>query len=502
MSTDRILLGTIRGTALLVLALLLAMPPAACFEMGDSDNGEETGWQERGRDPGTHDFERQWDPRTGEYTWVYDLEYTDIVLSPDGHRLLAMVPLPGPRKGWEEPGMVLVAQTIPSGRTEAFSELMNIERLNFSPDGRKAFVLKEGGREVAVLDLDEFEIVETYPLADAFSVIDISPDGRFLVLSNLPTTDLQELLFPGDCIPANWHELPEGADLCQMGVVDLDDGSYEHLVFEEPLRDLDFSPVSSELLLTWSPAPMHTAITFYNPASDFVVKELTVPNCADELVLQPGGKLALLAPTRCNEDPISILDLEKRIFVKNLPGFGPVAITPDGTRAVGFTRMNAMISEWGYDDQKAPFGLIVVELPSLDWRILDFGSNGPAYTLSPDGGFLYVDGKAWDTSLGSDFNEVDLSDLSIRPVEGGDAGLDRFVWTPSGKYLFTLTKGELHRVEVGKAEAVHVKVDSVPELINVRPQGDFLLLGEQDAPRFYLLGLQSTPEYHEIELCL
>lgn len=501
MKTDHILLGTIRGVAFCALLVLLAFPPAACFEMGASDNQEQTGWQDRGRDPGNHELERQWDPKTGETTWVYDLEYSDIILSPDGQRLLAMVPAPGPDKGWDEPGLVLVAQTLPAGRVEKFPELMNLVRVNFSPDGKRAYALKEGGREIAIIDLEDFDVIGTHGLDEAFSVLDVSPDGRFIALTNLPTTDVEEILFDDSCYPSPWRDLPSGANLCELALLDLETEEHDLLKFDEPLRDLDFSPDSSELLLTWSKSWMVSVVTFYDTAAGEVIEEVSVPNCVDELVLQPGGELALMAPTRCAQDPISVLDLKERAFVKNLPGFGPVEITPDGSTAVGFTRRNDMVTQWGYQDQEAPYGLIIVDLPSLEWQVLDYGDTGPTFTVSPDGGYLYLYGYSWYHGY-QNFEEVDLSDLSRRKVTGGDAGLNRFVWTPDGEYLFTLMYGNLFRVAVGEASAVKVMLDEKPELINVRPQGDYLLLGEYDRPRFYLLGLQPVPLFSEFDIVI
>ena len=70
------------------------LSPGCTPEMGASDNFEETGRQERGRDPGKYQSEVTWDPEEGEYVWEYDLHYSDVILSPDGRRLLAMVPVP------------------------------------------------------------------------------------------------------------------------------------------------------------------------------------------------------------------------------------------------------------------------------------------------------------------------------------------------------------------------------------------------------------------------
>ena len=71
-------------------------------------------------------------------------------------------------------------------------------------------------------------------------------------------------------------------------------------------------------------------------------RQIEVPNCSDDIIVPQHGEKALLAPTTCvgemAYDPISVIDLTAgaETFVRNLPGFGPVALGPDGTMAVGF----------------------------------------------------------------------------------------------------------------------------------------------------------------------
>src|SRR5262249_53575918 len=61
-------------------------------------------------------------------------------------------------------------------------------------------------------------------------------------------------------------------------------------------------------------------------------------NCADEVVLSDDESHAFLAPTMCEKDPVSVMsikDSDCRVE-RQMPGFGPVAKSPDGTQMVAF----------------------------------------------------------------------------------------------------------------------------------------------------------------------
>ena len=62
-----------------------------------------------------------------------------------------------------------------------------------------------------------------------------------------------------------------------------------------------------------------------------------------------------------------------------------IAVTADGSRAVGFTRKADMAQQWNYQQDERT-GLIVVELPSLAWKVLDYGPYEPAYLLTGETG--------------------------------------------------------------------------------------------------------------------
>lgn len=505
-------------TAILVTLIALCLAPACNFELDRAadENEEVTGRQDRGRDPGWWGVDPA-DPSDGEDPeWSYKLVYSDVILSPDGKLLLAMTPVPGPDNGWDEPGLVLVVQRLPAGRRFVIPELMNLKRINFSPDGAFAYALHEDGKTVSRLDLTLMQSQLIGAFDAPFSVLDVSPDGRFLIGSNLPTNDWTEYfaIFDMDCDPPF---LPSDHSRCQLGVIDTATGDSRVRDLPQPLRDLDYSPVhAGEALLTswtWDADGMPEAtLAFLDIESDQLVTAVHFPNCADELKLQPGGKLALLAPTICrtrqeaSADPISVLDLEARTFITNLPGFGPVDISADGSRAVGFTRQGDMAAQWDYE-QEAKVGLIVVKLPSLAWKVIDYGDQEPNYLLTGETGrFLYThhtsgtkcwwdDNGDWRCEPAEDgLSLFDLETSSRIEVEGPEAGLDRFVLANDGQTLFLLDNGTLVRLEVGSAVAQPMPLSPAPDLMNIRPQNDFLVMGMNDSPSFFFVPVDVDPQ--------
>jgi dipeptidyl aminopeptidase/acylaminoacyl peptidase len=490
------------------------------YEQGAVDNNEGSGRQERGQDPGKVTVEEEEDPETGEVVWSYLLEYSDLILSPDGKNLLMSVPKPGPEQGFDTAGMVLAVQPLPAGETRYLPKLQDLSRINFAPNGGVAYLLDADGTRVRALELTGYTLTGEHHLPGTFSVLDVTPDGAYLILSNLPKTDLEEYSFDpyaASCTPPAAMDLPGGADLCKAAVVDLTAGTVWELDLPHRVRDIDFDPLSGEVLISYSlrsggPDGGTTSyLVFYNVAFGAFTAKLTFPNCSDEVEISLEAGLALQSPTACTQpqdfdpndplndlesswggsqpfhDPISIIDLETRQFVENLPGFGPVALTGDGTLAAGFTLRHVMEEEWGYHDQVDPVGIILVTLPGLEWDIVDVGSEVPAYTFSPDGGFLYL--YSDNPLSGSTVGRIDTGTLALEWLQGPEVDLDAFVWSPDGGTMYTVSKDRLYAIRNDSAEIREVELPVSVDLINIRPQGDFILVGPDDQPLFYTMFL-------------
>lgn len=494
-------IGSISTLNLAALALFSALVLPCCDlnEGGDSDNESTTGWQDRGRGTGYNSSEEVWDEETGEWKWQYNVIYSNVILSPDGRFLFSMVPVPGPDKGWDKAGMVLVVKDLKTFSVMVLDQVMDISRINFSPSGERAYLLRESGDEVVVLEMDGLRAGESIKLGGIFGSVDVTPDGRYLLASNVPASDLEELLYDGDatCITG------DGRDFCSISVVDLASGSRQVYSYAKRLRDLDYSSEYKELLVTyghWDQAQdaHFTNLDFLNPATGLNVEHLEFPNCADELKVVESRGLALLSPTTCikkseqiAQDPISIIDLKERRFLTNLPGFGPVAVAADGSTAVGFTDREILETEWNYHDQTTPFGLIFVNLKTMSWAVKDYGNAMPEFTISPDSRYLLTTSRFKDEASNETirrFQQVDLADRSMVSLARQDLSFPEYVWSPDGTTMFALSDKTLYSLVPGPEPMLKILATQQEEgLLKIRPQGDYLILGMLDSPRFRLV---------------
>ncbi len=105
-------------------------------------------------------------------------------------------------------------------------------------------------------------------------------------------------------------------------------------LLDGPVVDLEVLPDDERLLVVeaheWVEDVPSTTLHVIE-LDDGAARDFEVPNCSDDIIVPKHGKLALLAPTTCAKDPISTIDLTAGAeqFVRNLPGFGPVALGPE-----------------------------------------------------------------------------------------------------------------------------------------------------------------------------
>ena len=245
-------------------------------------------------------------PQESDKVWGYTLGYGNVILSPTGESLFAMVPVPGPNEGFDEAGVALTVMPLPNGSPQVYPQVRNVQRVNFSPDGQTAFFLSSDGRFVTEMALANHRIERVHDLPGAFSVLDVSPDGLWLTMANLPRTPAEEESYPdlSSCYPNSHHVLPAGANLCEIAIVELSTGHAWAEQVGEPIRDVDFAVQSGELVIIHKGTDdalegNHAVVQFYDLMAQAMGARLVFPNCADELHIMPGEQLALLSPTYC-----------------------------------------------------------------------------------------------------------------------------------------------------------------------------------------------------------
>jgi hypothetical protein len=245
----------------------------------------------------------------------------------------------------------------------------------------------------------------------------------------------------------------------------------------------------------------HTVFTDHKPATPVALVDLmnatvsktSVPNCEAPVSVLPDGSRALLSPTFCEEDrpvgtpkdawtnpdPVSVIDItdEGLSFVKNLPGFGPVALSPDGERAVAYLDMARIDRSMFTDksqipsDNGAQYHLLVIEPKSLAFDLHPIGDGLPRFAMGRDGLGLLVDASVQvitraslgaqagaNVTFGADgvsgdaqvstnifgmeaaFGYFDLLAGKFTAFSGSKAGIDRFVQLSDNRTVITLEK--------------------------------------------------------------
>ena len=216
-----------------------------------------------------------------------------------------------------------------------------------------------------------------------------------------------------------------------------------------------------------------------------------MPNCEAPIAVLPDASRALLSPTFCEEardsstpddawtnpDPVSIIDItpEALTFVKNLPGFGPVAMSPDGSRAVAYLDMERIDRSMFSDPKQIPgagspqYHLMVIDPKTLAFNLDPIGPALPRFAMTRDGKGLLVDssvkviqrstvraggsisftphsisstGGVTASVFGENtpFGYFDIATGKFTGFVGPQAGLDRFVQLADGKTVITLEK--------------------------------------------------------------
>ena len=211
---------------------------------------------------------------------------------------------------------------------------------------------------------------------------------------------------------------------------------------------------------------------------------IDVPNCAAPLAIEPRGKYGFMAPTRCNADPVSVIDLDKGEFVRNLPGFGPVALAGKGRLGVAFVDLADLDESLFLDTDPRPEGdrryhLMLIDTQTLEFEFAELGDTLPRYAPTPDGKLLLLDHDSW-----YDDEQVRLFDIESKTFEtlvGPAINLDAFVITQDSKRAFALDRG-VFELDFAKAVVSSLPLALLPTSLNVTPDDAMLLMREELGP--------------------
>jgi hypothetical protein len=256
----------------------------------------------------------------------------------------------------------------------------------------------------------------------------------------------------------------------------------------DSIVDVALLPDSARALVvtheTWSKdaTPLPTSKVTVLALSDGKTHAFDVPNCASTLAVTPDGARAFLSPTLCKYDPVSLLDLTKDTegWVKNLPGFGPLAMAKDGATAIAFVDTHNLDEKLFVDPAQIPphgdtdpeFYIMTLDTKTLAFELTVIGDTLPRYALTPDGDVLLID-SALDTA--APLRLFDTKTHTFRDMTGPDIRLDNFVISSDARHVYALELG-LFDIDVQTAIVAKIEVPFQPMNLNIAPDDQTLYL--------------------------
>ncbi|MFA6035013.1 MAG: hypothetical protein WC889_19095 [Myxococcota bacterium] len=216
-------------------------------------------------------------------------------------------------------------------------------------------------------------------------------------------------------------------------------------------------------------------------------KAINVPNCSDDVVVSADGQRAFLAPTTCSRDPVSVIELSPgdEKFSRNLPGFGPVALSPDGSLAVAFLdseNIDVSLFDEPADVQKIDLGvryhLMIIDPVTLRYDFAPVGESLPRFAITPDGNVLLVDSFTINSNMES-LRLFDVKSRSFRQITGDKIFLNNFVITSDSAHAYALMDG-LYDIDITAGRAKEIVMGFTPVNINISADDKLLFLRKDD----------------------
>jgi dipeptidyl aminopeptidase/acylaminoacyl peptidase len=373
----------------------------------------------------------------------------DVAVSPDGKFFAAI-------KG----GKLVLGDV--GGDSSRSPGLPKPERVAFwaTPDGEGILVLANGKRDgngverLVAYDRKADKVLWDVELPRGDRWLDVTPDGRRVILASATSA----VLVDGT----------SGAVLANLGADTFN------------IRDVDVTKDGRHVIVTRDMGFAMTDVTMTRTEDGTDVCTVDANNCADEIVLSSDETRAFLSPTLCNEDPVTVIRLSDTgdcAVEKQMPGFGPVALSPDGKTAVAFLDRDAVdptgvLLPADVQASNTRYHLMFIDTDSLTFTSKPHGDQLPRYTFTPDGSSLIVDVPM---DLMAKVEVVDPRTFSRRAVSGPPVKLHVFSFSPDSATAFVIDAG-LFELDVGGAKLSPIPLAFPPSNLNITPDGMTLLV--------------------------
>jgi outer membrane protein assembly factor BamB len=361
---------------------------------------------------------------------------------------------------------------IDGGRVESLP-VSAPSRLSFSKRRSAVYVGSERTQEIVAVDVGSRAVLWRSGISNASTQalrLESSQDDRFVLAANAREVTILDA--------ASGRKLATHA-------------------LERGLVDVEILPDSKRALVVeahaWDADTPQTRITVLDLEASASAR-FSVPNCADDIVVSADGRRAFLAPTTCQKDPVSVIDLSEGAerFDRNLPGFGPVARAPGGSTVVAFYDRTLGEAALFDDPSKMPaetserYHLMLIDAGTLEYDFAAVGEALPRYAVTPDGNVLLVD-SSWLTTRA--VRLFDVPTRSFRALSGPPVVLHDFVLTSDSRHAYVRQVG-IFDLDVAAAHVSGVELDFSPTNLNISADDRFLFL-RKDANEVCIFDLSS-----------
>ncbi len=295
-----------------------------------------------------------------------------------------------------------------------------------------------------------------------------------------------------------------------LKVISAQDGSLlNEQIFTNNIYDLDLIKDRDEAIITleheWdaeNPRTQIVSLEMTKQSTTTVLTSISVENCSSELIISFDSHYAFLAPDGCQKDPVSVIDLKEKKWMRNLPGFGPVTLSPNGNTAIAFID-SENIDETLFDSkddipssENGQYHIMFIDTQTLKFETIPIGDTLPRYTITPDGNILLVDASTFFED--GQVRIIDVYTKKITKIAGPDIRLENYVITSDSSQIFLLQKGLFH-LDISEALAESVALKFIPTNINITPNDTHLLLRENDTT-IWIYNIDNEKVIHSIKL--